>query len=852
MDAKDVTIDVDSNTNNDLDVTNTVDSSNIDKAKQNIKPQVSGSIRRMKSGDDTSSRRKREGGSGHRIPSPSSSNNNDDNSGVGGNKKRNVDSVDVSISLDAHSTLPNEENNNSNHHRKSQYQNNHSSPHHHQHHVITHSDISTPALRGLLMQVEKSLYSTKTEEQLVATKKIRQLLSVEREYLIDDVIAHDLIPRLLSFLKRDDVTELQVEALWALTNVAAGSSDHARVLIQKGAIPALVGLMSSSSDEVLEQAVWVLGNLAGDGPPARDKVLKENALFPLLQIIHNSSKRVSLLRISTWALSNICDGQPQAYSSNTPFDLPSVLSCLVKAIVNDDTEVLSHVCWALSHLCDGPSRYVEQVVRSNVCQRLITLLEHRSWRVTKPALRTIGNIVCAEDEKQDYTQHIVQLNAVERLEKLVSHSNREIQKEACWTLSNIAAGSEEQIQYVLNSGVIPLLIQLISDNRTDQDVQIEACWVILNATSCGSSIQIEALCKCGCVAILCNLLSERSMACMALEGLEKVLKVGEGGDRAPGVTIYHQDKNDLVLNVDIDGASGKKKHTNGNGNSNTKNNKKKKLKGGDDPRSNAAISSNNNRINNNNDNNGNSNAIKDPNAVSEKPNRHAHLIDIKAIELVQKSADPVLSKRALNLWNDYFISCALCSKIFGKNARDSFYCKECKCMVCKKCDCTKFHLSYQLSQWDEMYAEEEAEKSNKAKAKKKKRKKKKQREKGKKKATEGEDGSASTNGNNFPAKNSKNKKKTSISDDVNNRDHNTTKPEVEEDDDNHEEVKIGLNGMSVPRRKQLVAEQTAINLTAADATSKDVSNGNDDYVDYLSQGGSIFELAKMLDDDLDI
>eukprot|EP00943_MAST-04B_sp_MAST-4B-sp1_P009341 g9341.t1 len=848
MDAKGVTINVDSNTNNDLDVANTVDSNNNDKAIQNIKPQVSGGIKRMKSGDDTSSRKKREGGSGHRIPSPSSSNNNDDKSGARGNEKRNVDSDDVTISLDTNNTRPNEEN--SNHHHKSEYQNNHSSTNHHQHHIITHSDISTPALRGLLRQVEKSLYSTKTEEQLNATKKIRQLLSVEREYLIDDVIAHDLIPRLLSFLKRDDVTELQVEALWALTNVAAGSSDHARVLIQKGAIPALVGLMRSSNDEVLEQAVWVLGNLAGDGPPARDKVLKENALLPLLQIIHNSSKRVSLQRISTWALSNICDGQPQAYSSNTPFDLPSVLSCLVKAIVNDDTEVLSHVCWALSHLCDGPSRYVEQVVHSNVCQRLITLLEHRSWRVTKPALRTIGNIVCAEDEKQDYTQHIVQLNAVERLEKLVSHSNREIQKEACWTLSNIAAGSEEQIEYVLNSGVIPLLIRLISDNRTDQDVQIEACWVILNATSCGSSIQIEALCKCGCVAVLCNLLSERSMACMALEGLEKVLKVGEAGDMDPGATIHHQDKNDIALNVDIDDASGKKKHTNESGSSNAKNNKNKKLKGGDDPRSNAAISSNNTRIHNNNDSN--SNATKDPNAVSERPNRHAHLIDIKTIELLQKSADPVLSKRASNLWNDYFISCALCSQIFGKNARDSFYCKECKCMVCKKCDCTKFHLSYQLSQWDEMYAEEEAEKSNKAKAKKKKRKKKKQREKVKKKATEDEDGSTSNNGNNFPAKASKNKKKTSISDDINKHDHKIIKPEIEEDDDNHEEVKIGLNGMSEPRRKQLVAEQTAINLTAADATSKDVTNGNDDYVDYLSQGGSIFELAKMLDDDLDI
>eukprot|EP00505_MAST-04D_sp_SCG-Rhode-Island_P006928 Stramenopile-MAST_4_protein_6928 len=120
-------------------------------------------------------------------------------------------------------------------------------------------------------------------------------------------------------------SELQVEALWALTNVAAGSSEHTRVLIQKGAIPALVGLMSSSHNEVLEQAVWVLGNLAGDGRRARDEVLNDGALEPLLHII-NSNDRLSLLRITTWALSNICDGQPQTASysqmKKSKFDLP--------------------------------------------------------------------------------------------------------------------------------------------------------------------------------------------------------------------------------------------------------------------------------------------------------------------------------------------------------------------------------------------------------------------------------------------------------------------------------------------------------------------------------------------------
>lgn len=64
-----------------------------------------------------------------------------------------------------------------------------------------------------------------------------------------------------------------------------------------------------------------------------------------------------------------------------------------------------------------------------------------SWRVTKPALRTIGNIVCAEDDT-DYTQHIIDAGAVPCLQQLIAHSNREIQKEvgvscACCAYSSI-------------------------------------------------------------------------------------------------------------------------------------------------------------------------------------------------------------------------------------------------------------------------------------------------------------------------------------------------------------------------------------------------------------------------------
>ena len=683
--------------------------------------------------------------------------------------------------------------------------------------------------------LQANLFHSDPVVQLRATKRIRKLLSNDRESVVNSVLdkkVHENLIQILALVDFDESkngltpdqpsAQLQIEALWALTNVAAGTSTHVALLVEAGVVPVLVNLLSSRVGDVLEQAIWVLGNVAGDGSAARDKVLRARVLDPLLVIakgaaaltpnsngfgttasnasstVAKKKKRVvvetdegeqevktnnlTLLRVCTWTLSNLCDHQPRPDVLADDDSVDDILLCLRDVLQKDDTEVLNHACWALSHICDGPSPHVGAVVDCpDLASRLVELLTHKSWRVVKPALRTVGNIVCAEDD-QDYTQVVIDYGAVSNLEALVRHTNREIQKEACWTLSNIAAGTVGQIQRVLDSGAIPKLVHLAgkpdfgsgdpasshassfaADNfaklssrkknqrkkknqrvnkkttrhhhspsssstlstssgetstQPDPDVRIEACWVLLNATSCGSEDQIERMIHEGCVDVLCGLLEDSSMAAMALEGLEKILAVGEA--------VARKDPDAVNLKTTDEQAKAQEK-------------RRMQLENG---------------------------ALCDVLKIEELRTTH-RLGEIR--------------KRTSAMWSSHFVTCGICSRSYSRHGDSTFYCEECKCVVCGGCDCSRFHLSYQ----DELWASEETKAKNKSKSKAKKKAKKKQRDKDKKKL-KAESGSSTTTG--------------------------------------------------------LVANAS----TAVAASTVDEDNEHQ-YVDFLMQSGSILELAKMMD-----
>ena len=342
---------------------------------------------------------------------------------------------------------------------------------------------------------------------------------------LDNVIKSGLLPDLVAFLGEDSDHDLQFEAGWALTNVASGEAEQTEAVMNAGAIPPFVKLLTSRNIMVREQAMWGLGNLCGSG---RDMILHVGGLKPLLHCLINTTN-LTVLRTGTWCLSNLVRGKPSPCFEEIVPCVP-VLGVLLNV---PDDEILVNICWGISYFTDGTNNRIESVVQHEfIILRLVELLEHENEAISLPALRAIGNIVSGEEA---HTQAVLNNPfALPILKKLLLKEGEQVVKEVCFAVSNITAGTPRQVQMVIDYGLIPSVIGVMKNEEYSDITVREASYVLSNVVNERNPEQTIFLIEQEEVVplFLSFLLSSDVPTVLScLEGLESILKFGTNTNR---------------------------------------------------------------------------------------------------------------------------------------------------------------------------------------------------------------------------------------------------------------------------------------------------------------------------------
>jgi importin subunit alpha-6/7 len=375
-----------------------------------------------------------------------------------------------------------------------------------------------------LTAMREKLCSNDLEQVHQGVYEFRSLLSVEDSPPIQPVIDSGCVPRFVQLLDLSYLTsapmalngrslsnmqrefpdfnvvtevanKIRVEAAWVITNIASGTTQQTRTILEAGAIPFLVQMLLDPSDVVIDQSVWALGNIAGDSEEMRDTILDTGALdiiISLLMRMHESTAHTKIVRNLTWLLSNLNRGRnpPPRYES-----MRASLGILFRLIETRDPEIVSDAFWALSYIADIDLGCTDLILASNAIGKGYILLEAFTNRLNSraydpeeakicsyaisPLIRMLGNIATGTDEQ---TNHLIRMGILQFFEPIFyrfeNKKQPRLRKEMCWTLSNITAGTLEQVQAVFDARLIPLLTDAMLS--CEPFIRKEACWAVSN------------------------------------------------------------------------------------------------------------------------------------------------------------------------------------------------------------------------------------------------------------------------------------------------------------------------------------------------------------------------------------
>jgi len=315
-----------------------------------------------------------------------------------------------------------------------------------------------------------------------------------------------------------------LEAAWTISNLASGTTEQTQSILDHGAIPALVRLLGLSDNELKEQAVWALGNIAGDNPKFRDFVIQSGIVHPIITMIEEASAEGNqvLIKNGTWALQNLCRGKPKP-----PFyAVKDTIPVFARVIMSqEDVDTLADAAIALSYLSDGAesSEKAQMVFDTGVVPFLVRFLGHRYPLLANSCMKTIGNVLTGPNELTNIVLEIPGI--IEGIFGLLGNCKKVIRREAAWILSNIAAGTPQHLEYLLPACYLDRIFD-ICVKESASEVKKEVVWILGNSLQTADERQLYILLERGIIQRLSCIIEDegdQKSQEVALTGIQKIL-----------------------------------------------------------------------------------------------------------------------------------------------------------------------------------------------------------------------------------------------------------------------------------------------------------------------------------------
>eukprot|EP01060_Flectonema_neradi_P025550 TRINITY_DN3435_c2_g1_i1.p1 TRINITY_DN3435_c2_g1~~TRINITY_DN3435_c2_g1_i1.p1 ORF type:complete len:527 (+),score=115.22 TRINITY_DN3435_c2_g1_i1:51-1631(+) len=370
------------------------------------------------------------------------------------------------------------------------------------------------------------------ERRQLCTTLIRKLLSKANEPPIKQVIETGVVEDFTRFLSAFEFPKLQLEAAWAICNIASGTEDETNYIIQLNTVPQFMQLLTTANEDLLDQCLWALGNIAGE-PSGKMQMLELDALKIIQQIVHNNPSE-TILRNATWCMSNLVRKEKDAELANKtlPLIMP-VLPTFRELLTAKDKQVVCDACWALSYVSDGNNNRIQLVMQlPEIVPTLMRIVAMHDSQLCSPALRTLGNFATGTDEQ---TQQVINAGLLHTLKKILSSPNTKegVVNECCWTISNILLGTDEQRACVFKSELHVDIISYLQHSKLK--IKKECVHGIANIAEHGTQeekkIILEYQCMKGLHFVLQSLKdTSSSLAATILRAMETLLTEAPGID----------------------------------------------------------------------------------------------------------------------------------------------------------------------------------------------------------------------------------------------------------------------------------------------------------------------------------